>query len=412
MAMDGVRRRVIHDWLSFDQINVLPQPRKTFPKERIEELGDDIALNGLIYRPAVYCCSVEQTLCYLSVFNEVRVKELSRSLTLDDMRQVTLPDGRIVVFILLAGECRIRAMKRNWFGGCSACKKEHNQEAPGVCYARHQEEDAPEGYYFPAQIYVNISPEEALNIQYAENNHQAVPICEEALSYAEYYRVLKSLAGMSVAAFARRMGRSEEKMRHALAFSELPERIRQAAEVQEVAYGIAVELARLQSDGLGEEDLLRWLAKAVAERLKVPAFEKMVRLHLACKNTGGDQMLDLMLDPEYQMREEWKSIKAAFRRNTLGGIWSLFTYFKSMISLFKTHGESAKQSPFMKAETARAFIKLLDVLDDLLPHLDGLIEIVDRERAIVLLPAVRTRLEILITSDEAASHQAVLSAVR
>ncbi|MFN3076785.1 MAG: hypothetical protein ABT940_07895, partial [Alphaproteobacteria bacterium] len=146
-----------------------------------------------------------------------------------DFSQVIL-DGVPYYFILVAGHRRYRA--------CQAILDEATDE-----------ETAFDGLY-RVDIRFGMSVRETIPLQFNENRHQQVPPHEEARSAWKFYRWLQqNEQGLTIAGFARRIGRTPEWVRGALRFCTLPLSVQNYADGTEgcvkLPYGILVNLARL-----------------------------------------------------------------------------------------------------------------------------------------------------------------------
>ncbi len=120
--------------LPISEINVLPQPRKTF--EDIPELALDVADKGFLNPPTVARLSEEHCRNYLKVINAL----WGSSFTIEELAP-SLVRGKVFFHVLLAGERRFRSCRLLWEEGCKKCVRKFGSEAPGACFKRHFRSD-------------------------------------------------------------------------------------------------------------------------------------------------------------------------------------------------------------------------------------------------------------------------------
>jgi len=165
--------------------------------------------------------------------NKLFIVELARSLAQSGQMQEcigdTLPDGTI----------------RVWAG-------QHRFEGASLLNEGDPEFDiAPTPFKLRVRAYKDMfSPEKVLEIQLAENLHNYMRPEDEAEGIRKLWETYKQVFAdekkrPSMADLARRIGRSAEKVRAALAFSGIDEDVKSLVERDALAYGVGVELARL-----------------------------------------------------------------------------------------------------------------------------------------------------------------------
>lgn len=302
--------------LALTDVNVLAQPRRTF--EDIALLADDIAEKGVLNPPTVACLSPEQAALHVATVGVLYETQYD----LEDLRFLEAPHGQ-VCYILLAGERRFRAHRHLWERGCSKCLETYGQEPPGTCFTRHIESSKME-----VRLCLGINVLRALFLQLSENTHVSVPAYEEADAYARLFRLLKHHdPEYPLALFARKVGRSEETIRRALKYVELPVSVRALVERTNgprMPYGAAIELARLR-DGLAaakegarpldEEDLLIEARMFFARGQSLKAFSEYIRDRI--KNASSGQLgLFGEIDPAQDRKERRKDLLLAVSRAT------------------------------------------------------------------------------------------------
>ncbi len=124
---------------------------------------------------------------------------------------------------------------------------------------------------FYCQLRLETKFSRALILQFMENLHEAVPPDDEARFLTFLWREEKSMEpGLSLAKFARKLGKKPESVRRSIRFTSLPVTVQKLVLPSQefkrgVAFGILCELARLQE----------------ARQEKNKAYEEQELLHLA-----------------------------------------------------------------------------------------------------------------------------------
>jgi hypothetical protein len=358
---DGAKVRI-------GRINVLPQPRKTF--DGLEELALDIAKKKILNPPTVARFGREGCAKYLAIVNHL----WGSSFRLEEMR--TADGAADSYYVLLAGERRFRSCRLLWEKGCAECRERHGAESEGRCFRRHFG-----GNEIDVRLCVDIPPLPALFLQLSENTHMAVPPHEEAAAYALLFKLLRSAdETFSVARFSREVGRSPETIRRALRFCELPETIRDAVEKGYIAYGIAVEIARLKESGENEASLDYWLSRAIAENLKVPAFREMAGKFIADKRSGQTSLLGIFQESQ-QHEAERAHVRKVVAAGSIKAVWTWVYYLTTVQKLYEAGKLGTPEAIFSEGSPVRVFRQLLERLDAVLPHLKKRLPRRDRERA-------------------------------
>lgn len=348
--------------IPLDALNVLVQPRQTFTG--IPELALDIAQKGILNPPTVALFGRQNADRYLVTLNKL----WGTRYCLRDLKPVSTDDGEESFYVLLAGERRIRAFRNLWEMGCEECLIRFGSEVSGACFIRHFGSDEIE-----VRICHNIPPLNALFLQFSENTHERVPAYEEAKAYAQLYKLLKrARRNLSVYWFAKQVGRSPETIRNALRFCELPFSIQEAVERGEIRYGIAIELARLQENGLGKKELIYWMLIAQTEDLKVPEFRGKVDQYLANQAAGQMSLLDEMVGSQ---REQWERLnfRQVVEPRMVLGLWTLIHYFTRLEQLFADGALGLPDSPFSAKSPLRVLRAVLEKGRKLEPHLHRLL---------------------------------------
>lgn len=357
-------------------INVLPQPRKTFAN--IPPLADDIADKGFINPPVVARFSPLECDQYLAIVNQLWGTEYVQF----DLRSSTL-DGREFYYVLLAGERRYRACWHLWERGCSDCAEAlARKPKPGECFRKHFRGDCLE-----VRLCLDIPPIPALYLQLSENTHMSVPAFEEANAYSQLLRLVREAdSSVTIAAFARFVGRSPSTIKNALWYCNLPCTIQKQVEDGVVAYGIGVQLARLQEQaGMDEDDLLSWMSTSSAMKEKVPELRRRVSEYLEQASSGQMSLAEMMTAAqELEMRHMAR--RQAVSGHTLRAIWEYYHYFGRLLQLCKAGLIGRKDSPFSHLSTVRIFRRLLLRVQEVLPHLRTMVPKTVLEQAEVVIP--------------------------
>lgn len=347
-SKDSARERVAK--IAFHQINVLPQPRKTF--EQIPELALNIAENGLLNPPIVARFDQVGAREYLGVISRIWETDLQ----VNNLTSVSAKYD-----ILIAGERRLRALQLLWDQGCEVCQDKYGQEPRGTCFKRHLRSDK-----IGVSLWQNISPFRALFFQFSENIYQAPPPAEEAEAYQRLFRLVRQIdPGFPVARFARCVGKSPNTISNALAFCQLPDVIQEVAKKSPkqggVAYGITLQLTRLQKQGASETSLTWWMTRAMVGGYKVEKFKKLIDGYLKEQASGQASLFGIMT------AEQEKAAKKAFIRKTvekhiIREIWSYMAYFKRVLGLFEHRQLGFEDSPFSVKSPRKVYRELIGLM--------------------------------------------------
>ncbi len=302
-------------WLPLDLVIKFPQVRKTFEKESLQELADDIAKNGLIQPPMIAKLSKENFAKYVEVFEKIsKTKLLQSSYQFEETNT-----GEVWYHVLVAGERRYRAHMILWETGCTDCinSARDNKKTleKGECFSKHFPQQLME-----SRVGINIDPEKAKSIQFRENHHVRPPAHEEAYGYRDYYDHLKTLnQKLTLKEFAERVGVSVEKVRRAIWFCELPDRLRQTVEDKMISYSNALELKRiLQIESIGFKERIKIINNEVDfllihQKIKNEDYKKRVDNLIS-----SFQMLTLFDTKEFEMGKKEK--RKVVNENLLKGI--------------------------------------------------------------------------------------------
>ena len=301
-----------------EKIIILPQMRKTF--EEIEDIEGSIAHHGFINPPLISRFDRKQFETYIRTINNL----WSASLSVKNYETARLKgDKKSYFYVLIAGERRTRAYKE-------ALRK------------------GQANFPYEARVIFNPEPVDVLYDQFSENTHMPVPPHEQASAYEKFYKIAKSKnGGLSVASFARKVGRSPEVIRNARRFCSLPLKIREVVADPSVrlSYSLAVEIARLSEAGLKENELLSWAIKAITSRKSSADFRKEVSNFIRTKKDGQTSLIDIF--GEINDREEaLRSFRMTVEKELIKKYWADIHYHGKVLSLFENGLLGEKESPY------------------------------------------------------------------
>ncbi len=318
-----------------EKIIILPQMRKTF--EEIEDIEGSIAFHGFINPPLIARFDRKQFVVYLRTINDL----WSTNISIQSYEAVRFRgDKKFYFYVLVAGERRTRAYKEALRKGAA-------------------------NFPYEARIIFNPEPVDVLYDQFSENTHMPVPSHEQAYAYEKFYAIANSRnGGMSIASFARKVGRSPEVIRNALRFCALPVKIREIVKGGSagISYSSAVEIARLSEIGLKEDELLSWAIKSAISRKSSAEFRKEVSEFIRAKKDGQVSLLHIFGEIN-QMEETLRSFRMTVEKELIKKYWADIHYHGRVLSLFESGllGENGSpyslRSPLKKIRADVALIK-------------------------------------------------------
>lgn len=373
LGLSASRSHYGEELVPFDQVNVLPQGRKTFDEGELHNLSDSIAEEGLIQPPLIIRFDPEAANKYLFVINglwgtKIKLTDLKPTSTHSSDTPANSAEGDVsqdktVYYILVAGERRYRSMKILQTVGCSECQETYG---PGNCYNRHFAEHPD---MLEARVGENVAPIQAIYRQASENIHNSLPPHEEADYYNHIFTLVRiARPDYPLTKFAKKVGRSESKVRDALRYTNLPPEIKTAVEEGNLAYGMAVEIARMAEQKVGEEDIGFYTKRAMAGNLRVDDFKKTIAEYLRNRSSGQVSLLDLFSAEQIEALGKLK-IKKVVEKEIVKAIWSWIYYFSKVNSLFESGKLGEQDSPFSSGSPIKIFRRLLAEQERLLPHL-------------------------------------------
>lgn len=315
--------------IPLEVINVLPQMRRSFYS--INDLADNIYEHGIINHISVAFFTKDECLRHIKNINKVFEEHSS-------IRDFRTYYGYYPV--LIAGERRLRAVKELHSLYPDQVKR------------------------IPATIYHHITSEDAVNLQASENTYVPPPPDEEAEFYNNYYKLLQITLGkeMSIAAFARKVGRNPTTVSKALKFCTLPEGIRKMVRDKMISYGIACELARLKEVGKTDEVIIEWALRAVLIKAKVDDFRAGLKRYLNDKQTG------MFAETEF---DEASGRRKVMNYEMVQAFYAQTKYMNKVIRLFDEDLLGGEESPFSLRGPFNAYKHLLELMEkSVLPHLE------------------------------------------
>jgi ParB-like chromosome segregation protein Spo0J len=359
-------------WLALDDLSVSEQPRKVFTG--IHLLADDIASNGLLINPLTVAAFSRTSFAeYLRQVNELWG-------TQHQVHQHR-PAADGLYYVLIAGERRLRALRWLWKYGCSECNPPSparggagncfsagENDAPkkvpalfaGQCFMRHLGTDKAE-----ARVSTTITVRQALYLQLAENTHRRPSPDEEAMSYAVYFRALEMHEpGITVSAFARRVGRSAETVRRALRYNGLPEQVRTAVSQGRVAYGIALEYGKLLDVDITPVELEHLWRRTIEEPWTVHAYAKMIKEAIRARDPRQTTMGNIFGSPEKpeELEQHKKNLQSERKRKGVeryaSGMRDALRYFDHVGDLVERKLIGVDHAPYSDNGTLRGLSRL------------------------------------------------------
>lgn len=336
-------------------INVLPQPRKTF--ENIKELAQDIAHKNLLNPPTIAMFHAKHCSQYLNVINHIWGTDFGISDLTSFIRHT-----QKYFYILIAGERRLRACRLLWEKGCDRCLERYGEESAGRCFQRHFGDEK-----ISVRLCVNIPALSAIFLQFSENIHMRVPPHEEAYAYYRLFRLVREAEpDFSLSRFARLVGRNPETIRNALKFCELPVKIREYVEKGDVAYGVALEVSRLQDEG--EETMLRWVVLAQLNQWLIPELRNKVAVYLNNKKMGQRELTEVFSEEQQKLLEK-PHFRIVVEKYLVEALYRDIHYFGVVLKYFEEGKLGKDDSPFSERSPVKLVRRKAEMLEKLLPHL-------------------------------------------
>lgn len=306
--------------------------------------------------------SEDEAISYLNVINAL----WDTGISLDALRKVE-EEGGNYYYVLIAGERRYRALNQLTEHACSVCSKEYGKQG---CFSRH----FPQG--LEARVCDNIPPMEAVYRQASENTHNSLRPEEEAPYFDRMFRVARMRdAHMSLAEFARRVGKGEDKVRDALRFCSLPEAVQEMVVKRAIPYGMAVEIARLAEEKVSQGYIDYYTKLALAGNMTVGTFTRTLGRFLENHRSGTLEMFSEGLFTGIKDETEPINIKQIAEREAARSFWVCNFYLQKIAGLMSEGLLGKEDSPFSSQgpinalkSYVRTVSKLIPFMEDLLPQ--------------------------------------------
>ncbi len=353
-----------------ETFSVLTQVRRTIAVDPESDLCLSILEHGQQVPGVAAALDRAETQQYIAEINAI----YDAHHTPDALVPVKL-DGRIFYLILAAGHRRYRA--------CVLINQE--AEEGRVVYGEKYQ-----GMY-RVELRFGLSAREAIAIQFNENRHVQVPPQEEARAAWHFYRWLqRQNSSLTIAQFARIIGRSKDWVRGALRFCRLPLSIQDYVDGAhghvKLPYGILVELARLAESSqrltveeFCEETYHRWIRKAVIGRFNATTFGKMISEYLAEKTAERLGQLSLF-GLERDLGADERPIRRVVAKELVPALWLALNYWRTLEHIRTSGGfgdesylgpetDPAVRALYCPGSPLRLLLKNAEYIADLVPHL-------------------------------------------
>lgn len=345
--------------LPIDLIGVLAQHRRTFLVEEIRALTDSVCKYDLLEPILVVAFKEKSAQDYIDLTNQ----HYKTQHCLAELSQ--LPDGTFP--ILLSGEVRFRAHKLAWDEGCSACQERFGVEEPGVCYRRHFSPEKS-GKKIQVKLYDDMPAIVAIDIQLSGNSYTPPPENEMVEAISFQFLVRKKLdPSLTIARFARSVGKSQGTISGYLKVFDLPEEIYEFYQDKAISYGIALELAFLKSHGESNKGLEWWAMRAITGKIKTDVFRKKVREHFKNQNQGILEIFNDVSEKDAKKR----AIRQTVAKEMVEDLYRGTAYWQKVLRLFKEGKLGKKDSPFSEGSPVAIYRKQVELMESqVLAHLE------------------------------------------
>jgi len=348
-------------------INTLPQVRKTINTNGdMDDLVESILSKG--QKVAGFALALQPRAAgqYLKEVNRL----WGTSHSLRSLKKVYFTDKRSEYYIILVyGHRRLQA--------CTLATQRLGAGEESTCFMGKYRVD----------IHFGMSFQDAFSIQLLENLYVAPPKHEELAAMWRFWRYLKAAdAHLSVATFARNIGRKVEVVRDMLRFSNLPElvqeKIRPDAVGGKASFALLKEVARkaeaFEAFGkpMGELELVRLVDLLIAKRVRASDYARQVSEEIRhLHNEQKDLFAELLREPV-----EVQVIRKVAAGELIQSILRNIHYLATINSMMKTDAfgglspyAEGKQldapAGFSPDSPARTALKLVEVLKGVVPDL-------------------------------------------
>lgn len=369
--------------IPFRDLNVFEQPRKTFTQ--IEEMALSIARYGLFNPLLVAQVNLEQAQEYIGTINKIWGTKHST----DEFISNSVDGNRSPSYlILIGGERRLRALKLLDTIGCLDHQEKYGL---GPCMSRHPQ--FGDKKKVRSTLITNFDTWNAIFTQLIENIHERVPHDEEAIAYDLIFGVRKSEdPTLTIAEFARKVGRNPDIISQALRFARLPEDIREHVRKGKLPYGMAVEIARARETlKLNDVDLQYWVARASVHK-RVEDFRKIVSTAIEASRQTDLGIFTAQEDEEMKR----SGIRRTAARELVMGAWNHLHYIEKLSGLIQTGMLKKTDSPLSVQSPLRALRATIGKLELIQPFLEEQMSQDELERIRKTIEDNKVLIEILI----------------
>ncbi|MAG12333.1 hypothetical protein CL630_00795 [bacterium] len=345
--------------LPIEVVNLLTQIRQSL--EDIDELADSIYEKGQLAQGIAAALTPQQAQEYIRDINLV----MGSKHALNELTK-TVIDGEDYYVVLVAGHRRYMAVKN--------------------LVERKMSETKRFNGLYRVVLHFGLIASEALSVQFQENRHKQVPIHEEVAAARDFYRWKKLKdPKISIAQFARSIGRSASWVHTAMRFCTLPDSLQNLAGLKDIAvpYGILTEAARLNEElkkinkPMGEDELMKLVIDAVATRMRVRRFKIIISARIEHLRNGQATLFG------DDMPEQRRPVRRVVAPELIRGLWQLLEYIRNLEALRQAgafNGESYLDpetdpktfAEFSPGSPINLTLKMIERLQGMVPHLKKL----------------------------------------
>jgi len=328
----------------FDDINVLPQARKTF--QDIPELAEDIYLNkGLINPLLVAEFNPENCQRHTELMSHLWKEEID----FQNLKSTKNNNGEEKYYVLIGGERRFRAIKYLENQGIDIKEVFPDRKIPvSIC-------DNP-----PIKIFIRL--------QFSENKYSKPLPHEEANSISASFNLLKEdEPKYSLTAFSKDIGKDPRTVKKATLFCLAPSFIQNAVKDGYLNYGIACEIAKMEEERFSEQEMNIMARNAMIGRWKVNRCHEEVARKIKNKQ---QKTFEIFTEADRKKQERlFQQDKSA--KELTRGAWEFIRFLRGFNYLVEKKQLGIKDSPFHLEILLKSYLELIKEQEKLLPHLEG-----------------------------------------
>lgn len=340
--------------IPLEMLSPLAQVRAKFHKARLLGLAESIARSGLRHRISVHAMTRDDAERYIALLGVIWGAEH----TLDEIPTI-VREGETYFLVFISGERRFRAITWLTRNVCSECEERGITEP---CFPHH----FPSGT-IPVQLTFGSTALEAYDCQVEENCHEKPDSHEDAMSFRAGFELRKIRnSRLTVAAYARSVGRDAQTVRRALAYTELPSYIQEAVAEGNLAYSKALVLQRFHAERNDDGILEQWVTFAIERRsLSTNTLRRVLADDLADFKSGQMSFFGES-DRQVMAKQARKRALDGQMRKDLTRI----TEFLIHVMRSRKRGDIGKDdSPFSSLAVARAVLEMWELLTMVTPEL-------------------------------------------